>query len=185
MLAVDEAHEVHQSGRNFRPEFFDAVDNMKMLYKAIPHPVPRLVMSATMTMEDINVVRKRVGIDHYVMMCGSPLACRQTLFQFKVSGNPGKSVVQLGADKLEEQPDKQQLWYCNSRTSAEGGSMLERAGDLLERHHSLGGNKATAQSFTGSQNLSFDEQDGEGAASFLLKSLHRLVSWEVQTYDRN
>jgi superfamily II DNA helicase RecQ len=151
MLAIDEAHEVHQSGRNFRPEFFDAVENMKKLYDVLPRPVPRLVMSATMTSEDIDVVTKNFGIDRYVMMCGS-LARRQTLFRFRVSGNPAKSVVQLGADKLSAQPDKQQLWYCNSRTSAEG-SMLDKAEGLLEKHFSMGNSQSTAQSFTGGDGL--------------------------------
>jgi superfamily II DNA helicase RecQ len=151
MLAIDEAHEVHQSGRNFRPEFFDAVENMKNLYDVLPRPVPRLVMSATMTSEDIDVVTKKFGIDRYVMMCGS-LARRQTLFRFKVSGNPAKSVVQLGADKLAAQPDKQQLWYCNSRTSAEG-SMLDKAEGLLEKHFNSGKSQSTAQSFTGGDGL--------------------------------
>jgi superfamily II DNA helicase RecQ len=35
MLAIDESHEVHQSGRSFRPEFLEAVDNLKIIFHAV------------------------------------------------------------------------------------------------------------------------------------------------------
>jgi hypothetical protein len=81
-------------------------------------------MSATMTQEDINLVCSKFGVKQYGMLCGS-LAWRQTLFHFKVKGDPAKSIQKDGARLLASQLDKQQLWYCNSRTSAEGAILEE------------------------------------------------------------
>jgi superfamily II DNA helicase RecQ len=71
MLAIDESHEVHQSGRSFCPEFLEAVDNLKILFDSMPRPVPRLMMSAIMTQEDVDLVCSKFGVRQYAILCGS------------------------------------------------------------------------------------------------------------------
>ena len=46
-VAIDKAHEVEQSGRNFRKEFVEATKSLDCLIESIPNPLPRILMSAT------------------------------------------------------------------------------------------------------------------------------------------
>ena len=147
MVAIDEAHEVHQSGRNFRPEFMEAVANLNWLIDRMPRPVPRLIMSATMTEEDVTIVSRLFGMKNSIMMCGS-LERRNTFFKFEVKGDSARAMLRSAESDLINQPNNQQLWYCNSRSTCEG-SLLDRADALLKRNKK----KPSAQSFTGGDGL--------------------------------
>ena len=61
-VAIDEAHEVEQSGRSFRKEFVVAAKSLDTLIKSMPHPVPRILMSATFTRGDYESFSKIFGM---------------------------------------------------------------------------------------------------------------------------
>ena len=54
LVCIDEAHEVAQSGRSFRPEFVEAVKCLNILVDASSRPLPRIIMSATMRNSDVD-----------------------------------------------------------------------------------------------------------------------------------
>ena len=54
-FCIDEAHEVEQSGRHFRPEFKNAESVFPQLMKLMPHPCPHILISATLLRTDANV----------------------------------------------------------------------------------------------------------------------------------
>lgn len=128
-VAIDEAHEVEQSGRSFRTEFVDAAKNLNSLIKSMPNPVPRILMSATLRRSDYDSIATIFDMDNVAVMQGQ-LAQRNTMFEFFVEGDPVKSLVKFARKFIIDQPDKQQLWYVNSRSACEG-SLLNKADDII------------------------------------------------------
>ena len=47
-ICIDEAHSVEQSGCNFRPEFVDAVKNIRTFVECSPRHITTIAMSATL-----------------------------------------------------------------------------------------------------------------------------------------
>ena len=62
LVCIDEAHDVIQQGRNFRPEFIDAVMCIETLYRASPSPFPRIAMSATLLRDDIDSLLRLLNV---------------------------------------------------------------------------------------------------------------------------
>jgi superfamily II DNA helicase RecQ len=61
-LCIDEAHDFYQQGRNFCPEFLDAVSSIDKLLHMSICPIPLVVMSATITQHDIDPLFCILGI---------------------------------------------------------------------------------------------------------------------------
>ena len=61
LFCIDEAHEVEQSGRFFRPEFKTAVAAIRRLVQMMPVPVPRVLLSATLGQRDVDVCAQLLG----------------------------------------------------------------------------------------------------------------------------
>ena len=61
LFCIDEAHSIAQAGRCFRTEFVDAVANAKTMLDTIPHPVPRVIMSATLRSTDQSTCTTLLG----------------------------------------------------------------------------------------------------------------------------
>eukprot|EP00956_Cyclotella_meneghiniana_P018449 scaffold30718_cov36-Cyclotella_meneghiniana.AAC.1 len=150
-LAIDEAHSIEQSGRSFRKEFLTAVKILRGLMDMMPRPVPRLAMSATFRQEDYDRVVTLFGLDNPLVMQGS-LARRNTMVRCFVEGDPSKSLLKSAQTNLKDYPDKQQLWYCNSRTTCEG-ALLDRANNMIEKIIRVNGDEAVSLSFTGGDGM--------------------------------
>eukprot|EP00956_Cyclotella_meneghiniana_P031331 scaffold81936_cov56-Cyclotella_meneghiniana.AAC.2 len=150
-VAIDEAHEIEQSGRSFRTEFVDAAKSLDALVKSMPTPVPRILMSATFRRRDYATVSKLFNMSSPAILQGS-LARRNTEFQFQVFGDPVKSLLRSSSTHMQEQPDMQQLWYCNSRTTCEG-PLLEKADKMIDKYLRPKNIKSSAHSFTGGDGL--------------------------------
>eukprot|EP00956_Cyclotella_meneghiniana_P004040 scaffold4901_cov50-Cyclotella_meneghiniana.AAC.1 len=150
-VAIDEAHEIEQSGRSFRKEFVEAAKSLDLLIKSMPQPVPRLLMSATFRRSDYESVASVFEMNNVAVMQG-PLARRSTKFEFFVEGNPAKSLVKSARAHITLHPDKQQMWYCNSRTACEG-ALLDKAELLIDKHLPQCHHPSSAQSFTGGDGM--------------------------------
>ena len=70
-LCIDEAHEVEQSGRSFRPVFREATKLMAKLISMMPRPAPRLLMSATLRKSDEDTIAPLLGDIKPNLLCGS------------------------------------------------------------------------------------------------------------------
>eukprot|EP00956_Cyclotella_meneghiniana_P040737 scaffold203534_cov92-Cyclotella_meneghiniana.AAC.1 len=150
-VAIDEAHEVEQSGKSFRKEFVEAAKSLDSMIKSMTNPVSRILMSATFRRSDYDAVTEVFEMKNVAVMQG-PLARRSTKFDFLVEGDPSKSMTKAGQAHLTAHPGKQQLWYCNSRTACEG-SLLDKADSIIEKHLPPAHGPSTAQSFTGGDGL--------------------------------
>ena len=146
-LCIDEAHEVEQSGRSFRPAFREATKVMAKLTSIMPRPAPRLLMSATMRESDEDPTALLLGDMEPNLLCGS-LARRNIKFTCSVSGNPAKSLITSARSHLHGSPNHQQIWFTNSKSNAEG-PLLNAALSELETNRAAGGPNAIAHSFTG------------------------------------
>jgi len=151
-FVIDEAHTVELCGRSFRPVFIEAVQMIPELIKLMPHPVPRILMSATFQKEERDKCVSLLGDMKPNILHGS-LARRNTDFLCVISGSPARTLKTSGDRDLTEHDDKQQLWYCNSKTNAET-SYLDSAVSLLEKHQKLGTCEGTCcESFTGDDGI--------------------------------
>eukprot|EP00956_Cyclotella_meneghiniana_P034894 scaffold109214_cov110-Cyclotella_meneghiniana.AAC.1 len=150
-VAIDEAHEVEQSGRSFRTEFVDAAKSLDKMIKSMPHPCPRILMSATFRRTDFDSIAGIFDMNNTAILQG-PLARRKTKFDFFVEGDPAKSLLKSGREHFILHPENQQMWYCNSRTACEG-SLLDKAQLLIDKNSSRQHRPSTAQSFTGGDGL--------------------------------
>ena len=150
-FCIDEAHEVEQSGRSFRPVFKEAVAFIPRLLRLMPRPAPRIIMSASMQKKDEDVVTKLLGDMSPNVLCG-PLARRNIKFTVSISGNPAKSLTTSARSHLHGSPNHQQIWFTHSRTNAEG-SLLNAALTELENNRANGGPNSIAHSFTGTSRL--------------------------------
>ena len=164
LIAIDEAHAVEQAGRSFRTEFIDAVTALKTISEACPRPIPRLAMSATFRQEDYDRVISLLGMSNTVVMSG-PLSRRNTAIKCIISGAPSTSLIHSANKHFCLQPDKQQLWYFNSKMAAEG-SMLKRADQLLDKHLRSRGLRGCCTSFTGGDGLKIKTSIMDAFTSF-------------------
>ena len=146
-FCIDEAHEVEQSGRSFRPAFREATKLMAKLIKMMPRPAPRLLMSATMRESDEDTITPLLGDMKPNIICGS-LARRNIKFTCSVSGNPARSLTTSARSHLHGSPNHQQIWFTNSKSNAEG-PLLNVALSELEINRAAGGPNTIAHSFTG------------------------------------
>eukprot|EP00956_Cyclotella_meneghiniana_P045152 scaffold355769_cov103-Cyclotella_meneghiniana.AAC.1 len=139
----------------------------------MPRPVPRLAMSATFRQEDYDRVVSLFGLDNPLVMQGS-LDRRNTMFRCFVEGDPSKSLLKSAQTNLKEYSDKQQLWYCNSRTTCEG-ALLERAHNMIEKIIRTQGEEAVCLSFTGGDGMKAKTSAMDGVTKFgELKGLAKL-----------
>ena len=91
MIVVDEAHYVNQSGRHFRPEFKTAAKYLGELVRKMPKPVPRVLLSATLSKSDVDTCAGYLGKKAPSVLHGS-LARRDVDFRVIVSGNATSSL---------------------------------------------------------------------------------------------
>eukprot|EP00804_Cyclotella_cryptica_P006124 CCRYP_010736-RA/>CCRYP_010736-RA protein AED:0.28 eAED:0.32 QI:0/-1/0/1/-1/1/1/0/195 len=147
LLAIDEAHAVEQSGRSFRVEFIEAMNNLSDLHSLSPTPIPRLAMSATFH-EDYRARLQSFFQGDNVHIMQGPLERRATQFLCVVSGDPVKTMMKSEETDLKCFPNNQQLWYGNSRSNCEG-ALLDKVNQLGEKHVSRTGGRAVCHSFTG------------------------------------
>ena len=151
-FCIDEAHEVEQSGRSFRTSFQTATTLIGRFVGLMRHPVPRILLSATIWNSDINVVLKFLGDKTPTVMSG-PLDQRNITISVSVTGNPGRSLRTSAVRDLHTSPNHQQVWYTHSRTNTEGG-LLDAADAILETHREMGaGPNSIATSFTGGDDI--------------------------------
>ena len=146
-FCIDEAHEVEQSGRSFRPVFKEAVAFIPRLLRLMPRPAPVILLSASMRTKDEDVVTQLLGDMSPNVLCG-PLARRNIKFTVSISGNPAKSLTTSARSHFHGSPEFQQIWFTHSRTNAEG-SLLNAALTELEHNRADGGPNSIAHSFTG------------------------------------
>ncbi len=60
LICIDEVHnKVAQSGTSFRPEFVEAVNCLNVLVDSSSRPLPRIIMSATMRITDVDFLLKK------------------------------------------------------------------------------------------------------------------------------
>ena len=76
MFCIDEAHYVEQHGRSFRKEFVSAVTSIPKLIALMPHPVPRIAMSASFCKDDRDTVTAFLGGDMIPNVIEGSLAWR-------------------------------------------------------------------------------------------------------------
>ena len=86
-IAIDEAHEVEQSGRSFRTEFVEAAKTLNSLIESMPNPIPRLLMSATFRRTDYDAVSKLFDI---------PESCRSHCVTLNRTPAGDRSIVSMG-----------------------------------------------------------------------------------------
>jgi superfamily II DNA helicase RecQ len=118
LLAIDEAHAVEQADRSFRREFIDAVISMKHLFDVMPHPVPRLAMSATFRREYYDRIVSLFGLEQPIVLQGD-LSRRRTHFHCYVVGSPADYLLKNVTTNVRNKPTNQHLMYCNSRHTCE------------------------------------------------------------------
>ena len=121
-------------------------------------------MSATFRQVDYDRVVSLFGNRNTIVMEG-PLSRRNTTFKCIVSGAPSSSLLQSATAHLKHAPDKQQLWYCNSRTTCEG-SLRKKADLLLEKYVRSTGQQACCSSFTGGDGLKIKTSIMDAFTSF-------------------
>jgi superfamily II DNA helicase RecQ len=151
LFCIDEAHSINQDGRAFRVQFNDAVKSIQNLHSIQRQKVPRLIMSATMSADDQKRVSTLLGGAKPQVLRGD-LSRRETQFSVSISGRASNSLYRSAARDLENYPQAQQIWYCNSATSAEE-SMVPKADQLLQKYSHPSGKLSVAMSFTGSDGL--------------------------------
>ena len=91
LFCIDEAHEVEQSGRFFRPEFKLTVAVIPRLVKIMSKPVPCVLLSATLCQRDIDVCTQLLGNMRPNVPAG-PLDCRTIKVTIHVSGDLASSL---------------------------------------------------------------------------------------------
>ena len=136
-ICIDEAHSVEQSGRNFRPEFVDAVKNIRAFVECSPRHISTIAMSATLQQIDRGRISILLGMSNPTIIYG-PLGRRGTSFQCIVTGSTSTSTKSSYKVDLNADPDHHAVLYTNSKTNAEG-PLFEIATALLEQNQRTGG----------------------------------------------
>ena len=138
MFVIDEAHTIEQHGRDFRPEFKEALHNMRDVIASMDERIPILAMSATYRKKDRKTVANCLGIDKPNALMRGPLARRNVLFRLDVTGDPTHAMKSATEQDLAGDPTGQQIWYTNTKSNAEG-RLLDIANDILDREESKRG----------------------------------------------
>ena len=113
LFCIDEAHEVEQSGRHFRPEFKTAMKVIPHLIKLMPRPCPHILLSATLLRSDIDVCTELLG-DMRPNILHGRLDCRNIKFTTHISGDSASSLQLSAQNDFKESPYHQQIWYTRS-----------------------------------------------------------------------
>ena len=132
LFVIDEAHSIEQSGRDFRPDFKEAVINMKNIIDTMPHRIPILAMSATLKKKDMKTISQCLGIDGPSAIMRGSLARRSVMFRVDVTGDPTTAMKTSTVDDLSGDSTIQEIWYSNTKTNVEG-LLLEIAADILDK----------------------------------------------------
>lgn len=132
LLCIDEAHTVEQCGRSFRPEFLEAVANLKLIRDKMKTPCPLIAMSATFRPKDQDRISKLLCLENPAVLA-RPLDRRDIMWTTIVSGDPMKTIKSQLEKNLKHDPNSQVLLYSNSKTNAEG-ALFDTATALLESH---------------------------------------------------
>ena len=162
---------MEQSGRSFRPTFQAAASIIPQLIKLMPHPVPHIILSATLRKSDEDTVPQLLGDMQPNVLCG-PMGRRNLLYMTRVTGSESTSLKTSAQGWLTGDPMKQHIWFTHSKKNAEG-ALLVTAETLLEEHNRLSGINSIAHSFTGGDGImmktttmdaimNFENLDGEG-----------------------
>ena len=117
----------------------------------MPNPVPRVIMSATLRSTDQSTCTTLLGGMAPNVMHGS-LARRGTVLSCIVSGQSTTTLKKNAERLLKSHPDKQQIWYSNSKKKAEG-PMIDAGDRMLDKHTTFGFDKTTCHSFTGDDGI--------------------------------
>ena len=133
LICIDKAHYVEQAGRNFHPEFIDAINNIKLIRDKMPTPCPIIAMSATFRRKDQDRITKLLKLATPPAVMAGSLARRDVDWSLIVSGDPASSIKKLFEGNLVTNPTKQVLLYSNSATNAEG-PLLDASTKILEAH---------------------------------------------------
>lgn len=151
-VCVDEFHYIEQSGRHFRPEFRDALKFIQALLRDMPTPIPRILMSATATTNDIQTATSLLGKMTANVVHG-PLDRRSILFKVVVSGDATPALIKSAKKDFKVDPRAQQIWYTHSRTKAEG-PLRDRDEKALEENVTKnGGPQSVAVPFVGTDGI--------------------------------
>jgi superfamily II DNA helicase RecQ len=123
LVCIDEAHEVAQSGRSFRPEFVEAVKCLNILVDASSRPLPRIIMSATMRNSDVDFLLQEMKsnrADPNVGIFWQKMNRRTISIDVLFSGNPTVTVgSSLRRYYYASNLDSKTIVYTNSKKSAE------------------------------------------------------------------
>ena len=118
----------------------------------MPHPVPRILMSATFTRGDYESVSKIFGMSKPGVLQG-PLARRNTKFEFFLGGDPAKSFLKSGTARHKNEPNAAdvvlQLQNCLRCES----SLLQKAELMIETCWHPSYKRSTIHLFTGGDGL--------------------------------
>jgi ATP-dependent DNA helicase RecQ/bloom syndrome protein len=122
LICIDEAHEVAQQGRFFRPEFVEAVKCLNVLFDASSRPLPRIIMSATMQNSDVDFLLSEMKTDRAnpnVRIFWQKMNRRSISIDVLFSGNPTLTVGSSLNRYYSSNHDSKSIVYTNSKKSAE------------------------------------------------------------------
>ena len=119
-VCLDEAHTVHQCGRNFDPAFLEAVTNLGSIMRVSPLPVPRIAMSPTLRECDRDTISRLFHGGKAPTITRGSLGRRGTNFLLKTPGYEASSIKSSTEHDLVEDKGGQSLIYTNSKTNCEG-----------------------------------------------------------------
>ena len=108
LFCVDEAHAIHQCGRSFRREFIEAMSKITAIRDRLPHPIPAILMSATLRYPDQKAHNDCLKITSPETITGS-LARRNVMFQCEITGDEMATIKSSGADNLQQDEHTQIL----------------------------------------------------------------------------
>ena len=80
------------------------------------------------------------------------LACRGTVLSCIISGQSTRFLRTNAKRFLKTHPDKQQIWYSNSKKMAEG-AIIDAGETMLDKHATFGYENSTCHSFTGDDGI--------------------------------
>ena len=94
-VAVDEAHEIEQSGKSFRKDFVEASQSLQKMIQSMKRPVPCIFMSATFRPGDFDTVAQLFKLE-IVAITGAFSKKRNTV-RFLCGGRPGEVIVEVSS----------------------------------------------------------------------------------------
>ena len=80
LICINEAHTVEQCGRSFRPEFLEAVTNLRLIREKMPNPAPFIAMSATFRQCDQDRITKLMKFKQPPAVVAGSLARRDIMW---------------------------------------------------------------------------------------------------------